>query len=393
MRNDLRVVFIHLCGPLIDGWTYRENLLTKYLGEFSSVSIISNYEGFKENSNRIEYLGESQHKISFDTSRLNHNKFIPYFLNSKFRIYTGLFEKLVNLNPDMIYVNSLQFFSLLDVIRYKKKYPSTKIIAELNATFLNSGRTWLSRNFLHGFYYQFIINRALLKIDKLYYGSSAARTFSVTLYRISDQHEILPLGVNDEKISQILLKDRNVLRKNLGIKHSDFVICTGGKLDSRKNLLQLVKAINQLKNLNLKLLIFGSLVNLGNEVSNIIDTSDNISFMGWLKEDDIYEVFRSSDLAVFPGTKSALWESAIATGLPLIAQYWIGNEYIDFGGNIDYLYLNGDINEICKNIYDLYNNVNKLKLMSLLALENGLSQLSYRKIANKIIVDYHELKE
>lgn len=386
----MKIVFIQLCGPFHKGWTYRENLLTQYLAKDNSLNVITNYDGFKINSNKTELLCKSSHEISSDIIRLPYIKCLPYFLNSKLRFYTGLLENLEAIRPDFIYINGLQFFSIFEILRYKKRYPLTKIFGELNATSFNSAKSFISRKILHGILYKYLVRRVYIKLDKLYFGSVAALNFSADLYSTSYNNGILPLGINDDKIKIINDIDKTRLRQKYGVKISNFVICTGGKLDKQKNTLQLLKAFIEIKNLDFILLIFGTIIDYNDEILEIINSSGRIVFLGWLNENEIYEVFRLADLAVFPGSKSALWESAIAIGLPLVAQYWQGVEHIDFGGNLSYLYLNGDVLEIRRNIETLY--IEKLKLLQMakIALDNGISNLSYSKVAKKILSDFCE---
>lgn len=52
---------------------------------------------------------------------------------------------------------------------------------------------------------------------------------------------------------------------------------------------------------------------------------------------DIYSLFQISDLGIFPGTHSVLWE-ACANGLPCIFKHWDGIEHVLVH---DKLYING----------------------------------------------------
>jgi glycosyltransferase involved in cell wall biosynthesis len=57
----------------------------------------------------------------------------------------------------------------------------------------------------------------------------------------------------------------------------------------------------------------------------------NIIYVGWVKPGEIYQYYMASDVAVYPGGQSVLWQQAIACGLPLICKYWYGCEYLDLG--------------------------------------------------------------
>ena len=71
-------------------------------------------------------------------------------------------------------------------------------------------------------------------------------------------------------------------------------------------------------------------------MTGIVDkyrTTNNIVLAGWQDADAIYNIFLASDLAVFPGTHSVLWEQAASCGLPIVAQHWGGMEHININGN------------------------------------------------------------
>ena len=60
---------------------------------------------------------------------------------------------------------------------------------------------------------------------------------------------------------------------------------------------------------------------------------ENIVMPGWINGTDSYDLFLASDLAVFPGTHSVLWEQAVACGIPGIFQYWEGMAHIKVNEN------------------------------------------------------------
>lgn len=68
------------------------------------------------------------------------------------------------------------------------------------------------------------------------------------------------------------------------------MIVTGGKIDKIKNIHLLAKAVSQINNPHVKILMFGSIVD---ELKHDIDSllSDRIIYIGWINSDTVYEYF------------------------------------------------------------------------------------------------------
>src|SRR5699024_5967987 len=131
-----------------------------------------------------------------------------------------------------------------------------------------------------------------------------------------------------------------------GINKKDFLIVTGGKIDNtKKQIMLLIKAVKHIKNRNVKLILFGSIAQeLREKVQDLLDDS-MVHYIGWIESQDCYKYFAASDLAVFPGRHSVLWEQAVGTGVPCLFRYWDGTTHVDVGGNSLFLY-NDTVNEI-----------------------------------------------
>jgi len=205
---------------------------------------------------------------------------------------------------------------------------------------------------------------------------------------LSNEYDLLGLGVDEVKIRSIQKESKNQIKESFNIPKNKMILISGGKFDEKKNILQLIKALEITNNPNLVLLLFGSVAKeISQEFYFMLKRNINVKFYEWLNDDEFYKLLFVSDLAIFPGSKSALWESAIGMGLPMVCQYWEGMEYIDLNGNIEYLMGNGDYKEISYLISRLYHNRRKLKSMQKIAYEKGLDSLSYNNIAKRILSD------
>ena len=113
---------------------------------------------------------------------------------------------------------------------------------------------------------------------------------------------------------------------------------------------------------------------------------DNIKHAGWIDSKQVYSLFLASDLAIFPGTHSVLWEQSISCGLPGIFKDWDGGfNHIDCKGNVILL---EDIKQdtLKKEILDLLNNYSKFIAMRNIAESNNVrDKFLYINIAKKAI--------
>jgi glycosyltransferase involved in cell wall biosynthesis len=116
---------------------------------------------------------------------------------------------------------------------------------------------------------------------------------------------------------------------------------------------------------------------------DLISQDDRIRYIGWLRGDEVYDYYLASDAAVFPGTKSALWEQAICSGLPIICRRWPGMEYVDVGGNV--LFVENDINELIEKVELLANDKELYEKMKQVACTKGFDTFSYERIARQAI--------
>lgn len=333
----MKIVHITLCGPFTDGWNYQENLLAKYHKRMGlDVCVVSSTYAYNSDGTLIEKPEGSY----FDEEGINIYRigFSRGTIDSKLKRYKDFMPILVKEKPDIIFVHGCQFIDIKQVVKYVK-HNSCVVYADNHCDFSNCGKTFLSRVFLHRILWSHCF-KSIKPYVRWYYGVLPARVdFLINIYRVpTNMARLLIMGGDDELISSINEHDREELRKQLNIKKDDFVIITGGKIDSFKTqVLGLIKAIRDSKIKNIKLIIFGSVDdNLKQEFNLLIDNS-KIVYLGWIEAKKIPLYYSIADLAIFPGRHSVLWEQAVAQGLPLVVKYWEGTTHVDCGGNVLFL--------------------------------------------------------
>ena len=196
----------------------------------------------------------------------------------------------------------------------------------------------------------------------------------------AEKVKLLVMGVDDEMV-EALSGCRNSFRDRHGIK-GETVIITGGKIDeSKTQVITFLKMMHEQPNTSVKVLVFGSIIpSMKDEVLSLCD-GERIKYLGWLGHPQIYEALISSDLAVYPGRHSVLWEETVGIGLPMIVKRWDGTTHVDLGGNV--LFLDDDSKETLKKAMMVaLANLDKMKEV---AIEKGRVVFSYRNIALRAI--------
>lgn len=383
---------LHLClsSFYIENFGYQENLIPKYnKKDGHDVTIIASRFTYREDNGEpdLEAIGEYVNSHGIKVIRIDYKYKLLGKLNDKLKVYRDTYKLLEKEQPDLIFSHGLQFLDLKEIVRYVENNPNCKLIADNHAAYINSGTNFLSRQILHKIIYKYIINKSLPYINKIFVIAPGCKKFAKEMYNIPEEKmEYLLLGADTEKIDFENKEEiRKEIRKRLDIKISDFVLITGGKLNKGKNIELLLNAFKDTDCQNLKLIIFGTFNDdIKQELLERIKDDNRVKYIGWLKGEEVYNYYLASDVAIFPGTKSALWEQAIASGLPIICKRWEGMEYVDVGGNC--LFINGDSkSEIVESIKELMNNKELYENMKQIAETKGYETFSYERIARKAV--------
>lgn len=375
----MKIVNICLGGSYNIGWGYQDNLITKYQVKNGNESTIIT-TSYINDKNSEKYL-LTKPGIFYDNGvkiiRLKHKLFD--IISKYFRTYKGLYKELENEKPEFIFIHCCQFLDIFQICKYLNKHPNIKCCVDNHADGMNSAKSPFS----------FLIHKTLWKtcakqIDKyaqVFYGVTKARCdFLNEMYNISkNKIELLVLGADDDQVL-ISKQNRKKTRQSLKINDNDFLVVTGGKIDSnKKEVINLLRACSRMNN-NVKLVVFGSVTDEMKESFNQY-LCDSI-YMGWINQEQIYDVLCAADLCVYPGLHSVLWEQTVGCGIPAVFKKLPNTNHIDVGGNCiiskdmseDYLY---------NTILNLANNKEQYDMMKLIAQNKGAQVFSYRDIARR----------
>jgi glycosyltransferase involved in cell wall biosynthesis len=168
---------------------------------------------------------------------------------------------------------------------------------------------------------------------------------------------------------QVSKNDQYSLRDKLGIIEGDFVYLFVGRLVSDKGINELVKAFQDLRHKNFKLILLGAyeedLDPLSPETLKIIETNNQIITPGFVKDVRLY--FSISDVFVFPSYREGFPNvvlQAAAMALPSIVTNINGsNEIIinDFNGLI---IPTQDIKTLRDSMWNLFENTKYRKFLA-----------------------------
>lgn len=379
---------LHCClgNHYIDDYGYQENILPKMhkLQDYD-VAILASTETFLDA--KLTYIKSGSY-ISNDgipVTRIPYIKWMPHSVAKKLRIYEGVSSYLENFQPDIIFIHNPHFISIKEIVKYAKN-KQVVIYADNHADFMNSAKNWLSKNILHRIIYKWSIKLVEPYVTKFWGVTPSRKDFLIDFYKVnSDKVGLLVMGVDDSVIDfENIAEIREKTRERLGVQKNEFIIITGGRIDKRKNIHILIDAINDLKSYNIKLIIFGK---IDEELKPVIEkyfNNPNILILGWKHTNEINNLFFASDLAIFPGTHSVLWEQAVGCGLPALFKYHVGYDHLDLGGNCLFIEV---INkqELKKKLLSVFENEELYKSMSNVAKEKGVVEFSYSEIAKRAI--------
>lgn len=384
----MKILHICLANYYADNHSYQENILPiehKRLGY--DVEIIASTETFND-QNILDYTKHGKYLTKEDilVTRLKYTSFLPFYIKTKLRFYQELTKELERSDPDIIFIHDVQFASAFELTRYVKKKRLVKVVkvfADCHADFTNSARNWLSHHVLHRVYYK----RCALNLNQIvdkFWGVLPDRVrFLNHVYGIpSEKIDLLNLGIDSKWIElSNQYGIRKGLREKLNIEEDNFLICTGGRIDShKKNTLELMSALKRCNIKNLTLLIFGTVSrDLQPEFNKLFSSDNRIRFLGFVNPDEVNKIIIASDVGVFLGRHSVIWEQAVGLGLPLILGRANSVDHLNHNNNIVCVPSALDAVNLL-NSDDSKNNFSSLKSR---ALAETRLKFSYRNIAIK----------
>lgn len=350
----MRIVHVCLANFYIEGWGYQENILTKYHARDGHEVLVLTSERM------FSVPGPNAQKQERDYLNPNgvHVKVLKYSdryrWGARFRDYENVYGELEAFKPDVVFVHGAQFIAFKEVVKYCKDHRSIKFYIDQHADYYNTPVNTLKQKLVARYMYGHWIRKAA-KLARKFWGVTPWRCqYLQEVYGVpKDKIGLLVMGGDDEEIHlEQAGQLRQEVRQTLGIPQDAFVVVTGGKIDRTKNIHLLAQAVRELNREDLHLIIFGQPNKEMEQTMAEFGKSVRCHTIGWVDASRVYDYYLASDLAVFPGTHSVLWEQACACGLPLIVKDWEGMRHVCLNGNARFL-KEDSVAEIQRNLLQL----------------------------------------
>lgn len=329
----MKIVHVSLAGFYTENMTYQENLLTRYNArdghETTILSATFRWEGA-----RIVRVPVCDRVMEDGVRliRLNYVNPDSHFTHQKIRRVKGLYPLLEQLAPDVILSHGLCYWSVLDVIRYKKNHPEIRLYADTHTTAYNSGTNWLSIYVLHRVFYRYLTRKALPYLEKYFYITEESRQFSVQNYGVpASLMEFYPLGgtlLPEEEYRTVRAKRRG----ELGLTEDTPLLIHSGKLDALKRTDELLRAFAAVPELNARLAVIGSIPeNRKDLLTSLMEADKRVIYLGWKSGEELEEYLCACDLYCQPGSVSATMQNAVCRGCPILSY-----PHEDYTKDLDY---------------------------------------------------------
>lgn len=382
----MNIIHICLAAVYIEGYGYQENILPQMHAAMGHcVAVLTNDRVFnRHNKHEIRDKIDYVNSYGIHVITLKKKERPGYY--SKFGGYVEVYKKLNNLKPDVIFVHGGQFVSLMDVIKYCKKNPNVDLYIDQHGDYynmpINRWQNFLVQRFIYGFW----MRRAIPYTTKFWGVTPWRCQYLNEVYKIpKEKIDLLVMGGDDRYIHfERMPEIRTKVRSDLNLEDNDFVLITGGKIDKAKNIHILMKAVADINRKHLKLIVFGQpSYDMEAEIAKL-SCNEHIRNLGWVESVAVYNYFLASDLAVFPGTHSVLWEQACACGLPGIFKDWEGMHHVNVGGNACFI-KGSNLDEMKNILCEIMDSKEKYNKMKEVALHKAVKVFSYKAIAKKAI--------
>ena len=314
---------LHLCLACfyIDGYTYQENILPRINKEDGhDVRILASTETYVDNQH-LGYVEHSEYVTEYGVpiKRLPYVKVGTRFTTIKFRKYPHLYEEIADFSPDVIMCHDLAFWSVRDVVRYKKDHPEVKLYTDTHSDAYTTGTNWLSLHVLHRVFYRYLIQKALPYIEKYLCITDECRQFNIENYGVPEElTEFYPLG-GVLPTEEDYRAYRSARRAELGVQPEELLLVHAGKLEPQKKTDALLRAFAAVPELKAKLAVIGSIPEETKApLLAQMNADPRVTYLGWKSGEDLQEYLCAADLYCQPGKVSAIMQNAVCCRCPIL---------------------------------------------------------------------------
>ena len=270
------------------------------------------------------------------TMLIEQNELVPqyefYIINAKLKNYTTLnvfykYTKIYNVNISTCEQKLFRFINFINR-KFSYKIPlyspynkfSYKIIKKIKPDYIiyQWGLDALIKKLKKHFANNIILQLHYLIENKTIYNKNVSKFIAVSNFIKKDwlqscsnaNVQVLPNAINEKHfdIENITQEQKLALRQRLGIKSTDFVVLYTGRVISIKGVLELVKAVVQLQDQTIKLVLVGSTffgkkikqTLYQKKIQQIMQNNPNIIATGHLPYEQLSEYYAIADVQAIP---------------------------------------------------------------------------------------------
>jgi len=151
----MKILHCCLAAFYIDDFGYQENILPRmHQLQGHKIFILASTETYRQT--KLGYVKPSSYftKEGIPVTRIPYLKWLPHAVAKKLRIYNGVGKAIESFDPDIIFIHDSQFISIKEIAKYARDHKGLKIFVDGHTDFINSGKSWISKNILHKIIYK-----------------------------------------------------------------------------------------------------------------------------------------------------------------------------------------------------------------------------------------------
>lgn len=381
----MKILHVCLSCFYIDEHSYQENILVrKHIDQGHNVKVLASIENFNEDK-KISYSppGTYMGTDGAEVTRLAYANWLPFPIMKKLRIHNGVYDLINEFKPDVIIFHGMCGWELLTVTKYAMENPHVILKVDSHEDLVNSGRNFVSKNFLHRLYYKPIAKYASKNLDEILCVSISVIEFLRDFYELPQSKlKFYPLG-GDIPSSNEYNSIRSEVRGFHSVSEKEILFVQTGKLTTRKKLEKTLKAFIQVKNESFKLIIAG-VIDLPNqqEIMGLIESDERIRYIGWQTSKQIDDILCAADVYLQPGTQSATMQNSLCKRCAVVLD--------DVSSHVPYIKGNGwRLNEH-NTLNDVFNEIdkdpNKILEYSYASYLIAQEILDYDKLSKQLLI-------
>ncbi|OIQ18389.1 MAG: hypothetical protein BM556_09005 [Bacteriovorax sp. MedPE-SWde] len=334
-------------------------------------------------------------KIKYDTPLLqgfnfvflkNYSPFPSVFNNLYGLINFGVLKKLYKDKPDLLVVHGWSYL--------------THIMAIIFASLLGIKVALRSENPYH----QEIKKRKhILFLKKILLGSLLFKCIDYFLYIGNKNKEFYrfynipeskcffaPYCIDNNFFKERAIKDkeeRTSLRSQFNITEEDHAFLFVGKLISKKRPLDIIEALNKVKNRSFKLILVGD-GELKDEVSRLMEEyglSDKVILTGFINQSELPKYYSIADSFILPSGQGETWglvvNEAMCYGLPIVSSSTVGSSFDLVTPKTGESFTEGNIEELSKILSNFTRDTSHLEHSY---ISKYIEKYSFKTVCNSI---------